>query len=54
LISVVTFIGLPPRTGIERLVGERLFIAALLMVGLCGLAIRMAPPDAGEPRGALP
>lgn len=42
-------IGLPPRSPLQRLFDERLLVAALLLVGLCLLAIRLAPsfePDA--------
>ena len=35
---------LPQRSWLERLLAERLAIVAVLMVALCALAIRMAPP----------
>ncbi|MEW6074051.1 MAG: hypothetical protein AB1726_15825 [Planctomycetota bacterium] len=37
-------IDLPPRTWLEAVLAERLFLGALLVVGLCLLAVRLAPP----------
>jgi hypothetical protein len=48
-------IGMPPRSPLQRVLDERLLIASLLLVGLCLLAIRLAPsfePDTS--RGAQP
>jgi hypothetical protein len=47
-------LGLPPRTWFELLLAERLLIASLLIVGLCLVAIRLAPPGDPDRAGALP
>jgi len=55
LLRLVREIGIPPRSWIEHLVAERLFIATLLLVALCLWAIARVPatePAAG--RGATP
>lgn len=43
LLRLEQGIGIPPRAWIAALVGERILIACLLLVGLCVLAIRSAP-----------
>jgi len=52
LLLITEGIGLPERSLLARLLGERLLIASLLIVGLCALAVRLTPATAG--RGALP
>lgn len=52
LLRLERGIGLPERSLLARLLGERLLIAALLIVALCALAVRLTPAPAG--RGALP
>lgn len=48
-------LGFPQRSWFEVLLAERLFIATLLLVGLCLMAMRLAPSGVGEAReGAQP
>jgi len=44
LLRLEREVGIPPRTWLETIVGERTLIASLLIVILCVIAIRMAPP----------
>jgi len=52
LLRVEQGIGLPERSLLARLLGERLLIASLLVVALCARAVRLTPAPPG--RGALP
>jgi hypothetical protein len=52
LLRVEECLPLAPRSALEHVLGERMLIAALLLVSLCLLAIRSAPRPTG--RGALP
>lgn len=55
LLRLEREIGLPSRTPLERVLDERLLVAAALLVTLCLLAIGLAPRERPEPpRGALP
>jgi len=48
-------LGIPSRSWFANLLGERLLIASLLLVALCLLAIRVAPPfPVGKDGGAQP
>ncbi|HTF88070.1 MAG TPA: hypothetical protein VK843_06640, partial [Planctomycetota bacterium] len=47
-------IGMPARNPIQRVLDERLLVASLLLVGLCILAIRLAPSFEPKGKGALP
>lgn len=52
LLLLTEGIGLPERSLLARLLGERLLLASLLIVALCAWAVRLTPAPTG--RGALP
>jgi hypothetical protein len=52
LLRLEEEIGLPDRSWVEALLAERLLIATSLIVALCLVAIRLAPPAAGGTRVA--
>jgi len=44
LLRLERQLGLPARTWVESLLAERLLLAAIMIVALCLIAIRLAPP----------
>ncbi len=48
LLRLDSELGMPERSLLQILLAERLFIATLLLVSLCLMAIRLAPPMADE------
>ena len=48
LLRLERELGLPDRGWLESLLAERLLIATLLLVALCVMAIRLAPPGPEE------
>lgn len=55
LLRLESQLGLPERGCLASLLAERLFIAALLLVALCLMAIPLAPPRPDETvEGAQP